>query len=172
MKFKKDILIIDFEGGQAGPKQLGAVLLDKETLAEKDSFCSYIYLDMQGVPSMRSGITQDMLDTAPQRADMAKRFYDKFGTNIFLASFVSGFDVQHLKTIMSEANINYFEYDYHILDVWPLAYTYLLKKGYEGNFDSESIFQSFGIAPRGKHDALEDARITAKILRQIIIDEV
>ena len=170
MKFKKDILVIDFEGGHYGPKQIGAVLLDKETLDEKDRFCCYMYLNMQGIPSMKSGITQDTLDNAPSRVEVAKRFYEKFGTNIFLASFVSDLDIQHLRTIINEAGINSPEYDYHILDIWPLAYTYLLKRGYEGNADSESIFRAFGFAPRGNHNALEDARIAAGILRKIIFD--
>jgi DNA polymerase III alpha subunit (gram-positive type) len=170
MKFLKDILVLDFEGGHHGPKQLGAVLLDKETLDEKDRFVSYMYLDMQGIPSLKSGITQDMLDDAPQPGKVAKKFYKKFGTNVFLASFVSDLDIQHLRRIIKEAGLNSFEYDYHILDIWPLAYTHLLKNGYEGNFDSESIFQAFGFSPRANHNALEDARIAAGVLRKIVFD--
>ena len=64
MKFQKDILIIDFEGKDE-PVQVGAVLLDKETLEEKDSFDSYIYADLDGYVSPTSGITQEMIDTAP-----------------------------------------------------------------------------------------------------------
>ena len=170
MKFLKDILVIDFEGGHYKPKQLGAVLLDKETLEEKDRFVSYIYLDMQGVPSLKSGITQDMLNSAPQPDEVAKKFYKKFGTNVFIASFVSDLDIENLRNIMNKAGINPLEYDYHTLDIWPIAYIYLLKNGYEGNYDSENIFQAFGFPPRGNHDALEDVRITASILRKITFD--
>lgn len=170
MKFKKDILVIDFEGGHYGPKQLGAVLLDKETLDEKGTFVSYMYLDMQGVPSLKSGITQEMLNSAPQPEEVAESFYKKFGANVFLASFVSDLDMQHLKKIVKKARVDFSEYDYHILDIWPLAYTYLLKKGYDGNYDSESIFQAFGFPPRGNHSALEDAKMASKILRKILLE--
>jgi DNA polymerase III epsilon subunit-like protein len=166
MKFPKDILIIDFEGWEE-PTQLGAILLDKETLKEKDSFVSYIYADLQGKPSIKSGITQEMLTDAPSQAVVAKRLYEQFGTNIFLSSFVLNLDLRHIRTIMKSANIDFLEYDYHVLDIWSLAYIHLLKQGYEGDPHSEPIFQAFKSKPRGNHDALEDCRIAADILRTL-----
>ena len=47
MKFPKDILIIDFEGLKE-PVQVGAILLDKDTLEERDSYSSYIFTDLKG----------------------------------------------------------------------------------------------------------------------------
>jgi len=34
---------------------------------------------------------------------------------------------------------------------------------------SEEIFQEFGAKPRGLHDALEDCRIAADVLRKIVL---
>ncbi len=167
MKFGKDILIIDFEGFK-NPIQIGAVLLDKETLQEKDSFASYIYADLEGQASRASGITQEMINDAPKQGEIGKLVYEKFGTDILLASFVQDLDINHFRKIMSAAGIDFKTYDYHILDMWPVAYIHLLKRGYTGGIRSEEIFQQFGAKPRGLHNALEDCRIVADILRKII----
>lgn len=168
MKFPKDIVIIDFEGWP-DPTQLAAIRLDKDTLEEKGTFVSYIYADLRGDEANRvSGITQKMLVGAPSQEEVAKQFRDQFGTDIFLSSFVLNLDFQHLRKIFTAANINYLNYDYHVLDIWSLAYAHLLKQGYTGGQRSEEIFQKFGAKPRGNHDALEDCRIAADILRTIM----
>lgn len=167
MKFPKDILVIDFEG-LAEPKQIGAVLLDKDTLQEKDSFSSYIYTDIQGKVSSISGITQEMLDSAPSQTEIGKVVFDKFGADIMLGSWVADLDIGHFKKIMTAAGIEWSQYDWHVLDIWPLAYVHLLKQGYTGSLHSEEMFQAFGAKPRGNHDALEDCRLAADVLRKVV----
>lgn len=157
--------------GGRGPKQVGLVLLDKETLEEKESFESYIYFDMQGESSKSSGITQDMLNDAPSRAQVGRKIYERFGTDVFLGSFISDIDHKHFRTIISEAGIDTTLYDYHFLDIWPIAYTYLLKKGYKGGVRSDEIFGAFGIPQRGNHNALQDARIATEVLRKVMFDK-
>lgn len=166
MKFPKDILIVDFEGSSDQPTQIGAVLLDKDTLEEKDSFVSYIYATIEK-PSKTSGITQEMLIGAPTQAEVGKMVYDKFGTNLFFAYFVGDWDIRCFRTLLKSAGIAPSEYDYHTIDIWSLAYVHLLKQGYTGGLRSEEIFQEFGAQPRGLHNALEDCRITADVLRKI-----
>lgn len=169
MKFPKDILIIDFEG-KSEPTQVGALLLDKDTLAEKDSFVSFIYRDFQGEDRSKSvsGITQETLDNAPSQAEVGKMLFDKFGTDILIGSWVDTLDIDHFRKIMKAAGIDWYDYDYHVLDIWPAAYIYLLKQGYAGGIRSEEMFREFGAKPRGLHDALEDCRIAADVLRKII----
>ena len=169
VKFPKDILIIDFEG-RPGPVQLGAVLLDKETLEEKDHFVSYIWQDMKGEVKKTTGISQETLEGAPSMAEVAKAFLEKFGTNVFLSGFVVDFDMSQLKLILKEAGLEFKLYDYHIYDIWPVAYTHLLKNDYTGSIRSEEIFQAFGAKPRELHDALEDCKIAADVLRNIILN--
>jgi DNA polymerase III epsilon subunit-like protein len=69
MEFKKDILIIDFEGLKE-PVQIGAVLLDKETLVKKDSFSTYIFADLKDKIKVVSGISQETLKDAPAQAEV------------------------------------------------------------------------------------------------------
>lgn len=167
-KFAKDILLIDFEGLRE-PTQIGAVLLDKETLEEKDSFKSYIAADMKGMTSNTNNISQETLAGAPTQAEVGKMVFQKFGTNIMTASWVADFDWRSFKKIIAAAGIDIALYDYHVLDIWPVAYIHLLKQGYTGSIRSEEIFQKFGAKPRGFHDALEDCRIAADVLRKIIL---
>ncbi len=175
MQFPKDILLIDFEG-QRHPVQIGAILLDRTTLKEKDYFVSYIYADLGDKPTIKSGITQNMIDDAPKPEEIGKIIYEKFGSDVFLATFVQNLDILHFRKIISAAGIDFLEsrtdfkkYDFHILDLWPVTYIHALKQGYTGGTGSEELFQYFGAKPRGLHDALEDCRITADVLRKIIL---
>ncbi|SRR6266481_9477262 len=168
MEFSKDILFIDFEG-ITDPVQVGAVLLDRNTLVEKDSFLTYIYADLRGKITKKSGISQDMLAGAPTQAEAGKMIFEKFGTDIFIGSWVANADMMNFKKIITAAGIDIAKYDYHVLDIWPAAYIYLLKRGYTGGVGSEEMFKEFGAKPRGLHDALEDCRIAADVLRKIVL---
>jgi len=167
MKFAKDILVIDFEGTNDEPVQIGAILLDKETLAEKDNFLSYIYADLKGERAYKSEISQEMLVGAPTPAEVGKMVFDKFGTDLFIATWVANYDMRCFEKIMAAADIAFNQYDYHIFDIWPAAYLYLLKQGYTGEFRSEGMFQKFGATARELHNALQDCRIAADVLRKI-----
>lgn len=94
---------------------------------------------------------------------------EKFGTDILIACWVANLDMSHWKKIITAAGLDVLKYDYHVLDLWPAAYTYLVKKGYTGGMRSEEIFQEFGASPRGLHDALEDCRIAADVLRKLVL---
>lgn len=167
MGFIKDILLIDFEG-PVEPVQIGVVLLDKDTLKEKDFFVSYIYADTQGKITKKSGISQETLKGAPSQAEVGKIIFEKFGTDILLGSWVDTLDIDHFRKIMNAAGVSWKQYDYHVFDIWPIAYLYLLKQGYTGTINSETMFQAFGASSRGLHNALEDCRIVADILRKIV----
>jgi len=167
MKFTKNILIIDFEGLK-NPVQIGAVLLDKETLNEKDSFSTYIFADLKDKIKVISGISQETLKGAPTQAEAGQMIFKRFGTDIIIGSWVAKSDIENFKKIIEAAGLDFKLYDYHILDIWPVAYIYLIKQGYSGGMRSEEIFQEFGEKPRGLHDALEDCRIAADVLRRIV----
>ena len=175
MKFHKDILVLNFEQSKYLPVQVAAILLDKETLQEKSSFYSYIFADIGDYVNSKSGITQDMIQGAPKQSEVAEMLYQKFGTDVFLASFVQNMDITFFSEMMRKASIDFIDgrtdfkkYDFHILDIWPVAYVYALKNGYTGSTRSEELFQFYNAKPRGLHDALEDCRITADVLRKIV----
>lgn len=170
MKFPKDILVIDFEGLDE-PVQVGAVLLDRETLEEKKSIRSYIWSDLKGEVKGVSGISQETLIDAPSQQEVGRTFHETFGSDVLLACWVANADLKNLEKILGAAGIPLFPtFDYHVIDIWPAAYLYLLRRGYHGGVRSDEIFEEYGIPNRGEHDALEDARIAAAILRRISIE--
>ena len=173
--FSKDILIVDFEptngdAYSAEPIQVGAILLDKDSLAEKKRFISYIKADLSNANPKTlavSGITEDDLKNAPIAAEVGKAFVETFGTDVMLSSWVQNLDRAMLRKLLLAAGFEDRIYDYHYLDLWPIAYLYLLKRGYVGSIRSEEMFREFKLPPRDHHDALEDCKMAAIVLRQI-----
>jgi DNA polymerase III epsilon subunit-like protein len=166
MKFPKDILVIDFEGGDA-PVQFGGVLLDRETLAEKKAFSTYIFADLGGGRTIKSGITQEMLVGAPLPAAAGRMIVERLGTDYTLACWVANKDIAFFKQLMDIIGFDWGRFDYHVLDIWPVAYLHLLREGYTGGSGSDDMFRAFGLPERGLHDALEDARLAATVLRRL-----
>ena len=176
--FAKNILIIDFEStsidpAKAEPTQLAAILLDKENLAELGSYSSFIKADLKDADPQSmavSGIDSAKLENAPDQKEAANQLVNHFGFDLFLASWIEHLDRRMLQKIMRAADINPMQYDYHYLDLWPIAYTYLVQRGYKGGIRSEEIFQAFGMRGRAHHDALEDCRLEAEIFRKIVFN--
>ncbi len=177
MTFLKDILLIDFETTdvdpeKAKPLQIAAVLLDKNDLSEKESFSSYIKHDLSDANPKAlevNGITEEMLASAPIQDEVIRKFVEKFGNDVLLASCVQYLDLAMLLKMIKEAGLDLHPYDhYHYLDVWPVAYTHLVKGGYSGGLFVNEIMEAFALPPRGTHQALEDCRIAAEILRKVM----
>lgn len=174
--FPKDLLIIDFESTlgdteKTEPTQFGAILLDKSTLEEKKSFVSFIQTDLSIMPKeklIKKGFTPEKFANAPSTSEVVKKFIKEFGKDYFITSWVAGLDMILFRKLLSSAKVNFSEFDYHVYDLWPIAFSYLLEKGYKGSWRSEAIFQEFGLPPRNIHDALEDCRHAAKVLRKMM----
>lgn len=175
MGFSKDILLIDFETtglslDDALPIQLGAVLLDKNSLDEKDSFLSFINQDVSGMSEESSkihGITQKDLNKAPSQQEVITDFLAKFGTEVYLASWNEMLDHMMLVKMLKSIGKDIYEHDYHYIDIWSVAYMHLVKHGRGDIVRSEPTFQHFGLPARKVHDALEDCRHTAEVLRKV-----
>ncbi len=176
ISFPKDLLVVDFESSnkdleKAEPLQIGAVLLDKDTLEEKSFFKSFIYNDLINASPETlaiNGITSEKLKDAPSQKQVAEEFLKIFGVNFTFAGWVCEKDRALFRKMMISANINPSDFDFRVYDIWVLAFTYLLKNGYNNKPNSEEMFQTFGLPARGCHDALEDCRYAADVLRKIL----
>ena len=182
--FSKDILLIDFEStgftrdtetndviDPGDPTQLGAVLLDKKTLAEKQHFLSDIQADPSRLDAWvleHTDITAERVKNAPSSKQVAKDFIATFGTDVYLASWNVSFDRAWLDAFLHAIRRRETMYDYHHIDVWTLAYTYLCEQEHPEVIRSEETFRLFGQDARGAHNALDDCRRTAEVLRAII----
>ncbi len=182
--FSKDILLIDFEStgftrdtetndviDPGDPTQLGAVLLDRKTLAEKHHFLSDIQADPARLDAWvleHTDITAERVKNAPSSKQVARDFIEAFGTDVYLASWNVSFDRAWLDAFLRALHRRETMYDYHHIDVWTLAYTYLCEQGHPEVVRSEETFRLFGQDARGAHNALDDCRRTAEVLRAII----
>ena len=171
-------MIINFETTDGRPSkdkpiQVAAVFLDKTTIKEKKSFSSYIKQDMSTADPRASkvhGITEEILNDAPSQDEVMQKFLDEFGTNVYISCWTTMLDAQMLTDMMAGIGHDFMEYDYHILDLWPIICIYFVRKG-KGNISrSEETFQEFGLPKRSSHDALEDCRHTAEVLRRIVFE--
>lgn len=175
MSFSKDILVIDFETtgldlDNALPIQIGAILLDKETLEEKDSFLSYIHQDVSDMSEESAkihGITSETLKGAPIEGNVIVNFLDKFGNEVYLASWNEMLDHTMLARMLKSIGKDIYEHDYHYLDIWSIAYMHLAQAGRGDIVRSEATFEYFGLPQRHAHDALEDCRHAAEVLRRV-----
>ncbi len=82
-------------------------------------------------------------------------------------------DINFLYTGYSKSNLK-FPFDYHFFNIWGLFFAYLAnrnllksKKDF-GGFNLEILMEMFGIKNESLHDALEDCRVEAEILRHIM----
>lgn len=179
MEFIKDILIIDFEGNRldgdieaSSPSQIGAILLDKKTLEEKKNFLSYIKFDYDAMTEEAKRVhecTKEDIENAPTQKEVAEKFIETFDRNVLLASWVTNMDMNFLNRLLKHVDLTVFDYDYHVLDLWPISYYYLLKKGYTGGIRSSEMFEALGVKRGDVHNALEDCRFEADILRKVFL---
>jgi len=184
MDFKKDLLIVDTEltGLEADRHeiiQLAAVLLDRKTLKEKAFFNTYIrpvkWSGRDPEAMKVNGLALGQLKTAPKLGLAIKQFAKKFNPNkVMLTAYVGWVDKRFLLAAFKKSKIKW-EFDYHYLDIWSLAYVILAKRGqlkrqaeFTG-FNLETLLEKFKIKLTGSHhDALFDCRAEAEILRRIM----
>ncbi|MSR68323.1 3'-5' exonuclease [Candidatus Saccharibacteria bacterium] len=173
--FLKDILLIDFETtgidlNKSLPIQLGAILLDRQTLAEKDNFLSYIKQDLSNMSRQSAkihGITKKEMDTAPTSSEVIGSFIEQFGTEVYLASWNEMLDHSMLATMLGSIGKGIDTHDYHYLDIWSIVHIYMVQRGKGDIIRSEPINEYFGLPARTTHNALEDCKLTAQVLRKV-----
>lgn len=182
MKFSKDILLIDIEAtgidiAKHEMIQLAAIRLDKKTLKEKAAFSSFIrplrWKTRQPEAMAVNKITFDMVKGASLAKDVVKEFRAMFpAKDVILANYGGILDITFLRKTFEHAGLAY-EYDYHVFNLWGLCYAYLAK---HGKFTNKKKFAGFGLEDFGRmfrlssqtHDALDDCRLEADVLRQIL----
>jgi DNA polymerase III subunit epsilon len=182
MNFKKDILLIDLEttGLDASKQeiiQLAAVLLDKKTLKEKEVFDTYVRPSAwtkRNPESMKiNGIAWEQVKDAPTLKKVLEDFHQLFGTDVVLAYYGGPVDMDFLRAAYKKIGKK-FLFDYHYFNLWPVFFTYLAVRNKLKNskkftgFTLEDFMKEFKLTSDNRHDALEDCRIEAEILRRVL----
>lgn len=175
MKFIKDILFFDLETTGPDPEkdsviQLSGVLLDKDNLLEKSNFSSPVRVSLlENTISQHAkilGITFDVMQKSPKIYDTTKRFYQKFGSNLILASRNLK-NIFFLRAAFKKSALS-FDYDLRVLDLWSLSYIYSLHYGLKKISTFNTLLDLLGLKLKNRNDSLERARLCAEIFRRIV----
>lgn len=175
MKFARDILLIDLETTGPDPSkdfpiQLSAILLDKDNLLEKGSFNSYIKYSFSQTTNDRVaqtlGISKENWMRAPSLKTVITSFNNTFPYNVTIAS-QNLVNVNFLKESFRKSGIPY-EYDYHVLELWTLAYVFLSKLNMKKIPTAETIGTYFKLQRTKERDALANCRFLGEILRKLV----
>ncbi|MDE2311779.1 MAG: 3'-5' exonuclease [Patescibacteria group bacterium] len=182
MNFKKDILLIDLETTGLDSSrheiiQLAAILLDKKSLAEKEVFCTYLKptaWQRRDPKSMKiNGITLKQVQGAPSLKEAIAGFEAAFGRDVVLAYYGGPVDMDFLRAAYKKIK-RPFLFDYHYFNLWGVFYAYLAAKNKLKNgkkftgFTLDDFMKEFKLTSSDRHDALEDCRLEAEILRRVI----
>lgn len=183
MNFGKDIVNIDLECTASDRKkgsicEIGAVLLDKNTLEIKSEFCSLVkpYKEYFEEEAMRThGIKKEELYKAPCLENVLDMFQlwivrdckKKNERGVFLLAFGAYFDIKYLNEAYEYLGRDWpFDFkDWDIKGILRWEYG-LIDEPYKGGL--EKMSKVLEIPFEGKaHRALDDARQGALILKEI-----
>jgi len=174
----KPIIVLDVETTGIYPQldsivSLGAVFLDGDTLEQTNSYYSLVrpVAIMTDEAQRIHGLTLEQLYNAPTAFSVMNEFYRliPLEEKPIIAGHNVSFDVSFLKLAVSNAGLCW-AFDYHTIDTWTLAYVLLGSQLKNKRITLDTICDYFCISRAKEHNALEDARITAEILRRFVRD--
>lgn len=180
--FDRDLLVFDVETTGINPRvhqivSIGALLIDRTTLDTVKSMSTLVQLTpeafAQASPTAMQihGLTLGQLEAAPTPAEVVTQFLDTFGADFYFCGWNVCFDTQFLRALFDQAGHlpDFDALPYHRLDLWGLLQLAWLRGVILAPPDSLSIACGlFGIPRPSVHDAMEDARVTALILRKAL----
>jgi len=156
---------------------IGALLLDRTTLDPVKSLSTLVQLSPEAFARANPkamqihGLTLSQLEAAPMPAEVVTRFLDTFGADFYFCGWNVCFDTQFLRALFEQAGRlqDFDTFPYHRLDLWSLLELAWLRGLLQAPPDSLSIACGlFGIERPSVHDAMEDARDTALILKKTL----
>lgn len=170
----KSLLLIDVETTGLNPRedcivQISAGVLSRRDLTLEREFTSLVRptAPMSARARAVHGLSDEVLATAPGLDQVLEQFHAFAPANVILAGHNVGFDVGFLRAAYASLGKS-FEFDYHLLDVWSIAFFVLGAQGVNLEaFNLNSLCSLFGVRRDMNHDAAQDMRATAAILRHL-----
>jgi len=167
------LLVIDLETTGIEPStdsivQIGSCLLSQEDLSEERFFCTYVKPTSPMSSEARAvhGIDEAMLRNAPDLREAIYAFAEYAPPDAIVCGHNVAFDVAFLKKGYSAVGVPY-PFDYHTLDVWSVAFFMLAASCVRlPSYNLTALSDFGGYRRKEQHDALEDARATAAVLRR------
>ena len=168
----KRLLVIDVEttGLEPGTDcviQLASCVLGRKDLREEKFFSSYVrpQTHIQAYAEAIHGLSIEDLKDAPDISSVIRSFADYAPLDVIICGHNVAFDVAFLKAAYATVGFTY-PFDYHTLDLWSIAFFVLAAQRVSlPEYNLTSLCELYGIKRSVKHDALEDVRLTAQVLR-------
>ena len=156
--------------------EIGAVLLDACTLESLREFQSFVRPEQFQNANPRAlqihGLTAQELESAPTASEVLDRFQETFGSDYIFCGWNIGFDTQFLSALFRRVHkqTQFDALDYHKVDLWSLlelAWVCGLCPQHPKSLSD--VCQMLHIERSLAHNALQDARIAAQVLRSTIL---
>jgi len=180
--FDRPLLVIDVETTGTDPQihqvvSLGALLLNPSSLKEEQAFYSLAHASRKSLKLANAkamsihGLTYKELSKAPKPKEIVDTFLRKFGNNFYFCGWNICFDTQFIAALFKSAGRqdDFAQFRYHKFDVWSLLEIAWMQGCLQEPPNSlSSVSRFFKIKRSQLHDALEDTRITAEVLRKTL----
>jgi DNA polymerase III epsilon subunit family exonuclease len=149
--------------------ELAACVVDQESLEERRTFHSRIFSEKRVAPSAFRvhGIASSDLVDEPQVMQVVAKFDTFAPKDSILCGHNVAFDVAFLKATYERTGLP-FGFDYHLLDIWSVAFFVLGARAKKlPSYNLTALCSLFGIERDPSHNALQDVRASAAILRHL-----
>lgn len=173
-RLAKPLLVIDTETTGLDPAtdalvQLAAIMLDPQSLAEQAAFSTLIRSQrpISAEAHAVHGLALEDLEAAPELPSAISAFAKFAEPSAVISGHNVGFDYAFLKSAYAQVGLE-FPFDYHTLDIWSLSFFILGADGIElPKYNLDHLCSLYGIVRGPRHDAMEDVRASAQVLRHL-----
>ena len=174
-----NICFIDFETTGIDvfldePIQIGAVLVNQKLEILKE-FNSLIQINNEINITENAfvihGLDKNLLAQAPSKHAVLKSFFKEIGTDFHFAGWNISFDIPFMRKICHIEGYmdQYNKIDYRHIDLQSIIYFLrMMHKIPENIISLSDTLNHFGIQRSFKHNALEDAKLTIAIYKEIM----
>lgn len=173
--FLKKLLVVDLETTGLDPTsdsivQIAACVLTRKTLREEAFFSTLVAPASSMDPAAQRvhGLSENDLRDAPPLSwgiDKLEQLVDP--QDVVLCGHNVSFDASFLRAAYDRLGRQY-PYDYHTVDLWSLAFFIFSADGLKPrDYRLDTLAAIYGIRRDRHHDALQDVRVTAALLRHL-----
>ena len=168
------LLVIDVETTGLEPStdsviQIASCVLSRKELHEEKWFSTYVRPDSPISPGARAihGLTESDLVDAPPLSEAIRSFAEYAPQDSIICGHNVAFDVAFLRQSYRRVGLSY-DFDYHTMDLWSIAFFILGAQSVNlPTYDLTALCRLYDIKRSTKHDAFEDVRATAAVLRHL-----
>lgn len=173
--FLKKLLVVDLETTGLDPDedsivQIAACVLSRKALNEEAAFSTLVAPESPMDPSAQRvhGLTPgDLRGAPPLDWGIAQLEALADPGEVILCGHNVSFDTSFLKAAYKRVDRPY-PYDYHTVDLWSVAFFIFSANGLKPkDYRLDTLAGLFGVKRNRHHDALQDVRVTAAILRHL-----